>query len=106
MTTLKQISKFVTTDNREFLDENEAQAHQAYLNNAEVVDAYIDGQGLGKAQAGLLRRHLPAFGLFKDSYVPGTWKRPEPEKAGEKAAEGEAQPAGEQTAEQTAEAAA
>lgn len=68
---LQQVPLFITTDNKEFKSEVEAEAHQAGLDQAPLINGYIQHAGLndgkGKAQAGLLRRHLAAFLAYQAS---------------------------------------
>jgi hypothetical protein len=83
-------TKYTTSDKRVFNDVASAEAHELYLANAEVVEAYMHGAGVTAPQAqGALRKHLPGFWAFAESYVPGT--RPLPK--AEEAAPAEAAPA-------------
>lgn len=60
----KQKITFLSNDNTEFDTEAGADAHNAFLDNEGVIEAYIDFADLRKAQAGLMRRHLSGFQAF------------------------------------------
>ena len=54
---------YITTDGKEFKSEMDARGHDTALKISSVVEGYIAEAGMKhkKAQAGLLRKHLPAF---------------------------------------------
>lgn len=56
---------FVAEDGKEFDTESAADAHDRYLSNQTVIENYITSAGLKAAQAGLMRKHLPAFLNFR-----------------------------------------
>lgn len=60
----KQKITFLSNDNTEFDTEAGADAHNAFLDNEGVIEAYIEFADLRKAQAGLMRRHLSGFQAF------------------------------------------
>lgn len=62
----KQKITFLSNDNTEFDTEAGADAHNAFLDNEGVIEAYIEFADLRKAQAGLMRRHLSGFQAFQN----------------------------------------
>jgi hypothetical protein len=63
------VTKFMTSDGKEFDTELEADGHEAGLKHAKLIEAYIAKSGALKAGAGMLRNHLPQFIAFQASYV-------------------------------------
>ena len=65
----KIIQKYGSEDGtKEFNTAAEADAYDAGVKNAAVIEAYITKAGLLKAQAGLMRKHLASFISFEASY--------------------------------------
>lgn len=81
MATIQTIQTFKTSDGKAFNSYDEAVAHEAYLEKAEVIEAYIAHAGMKAPQAGTFRRHIPGFESFQKSYVPGTFKLPAKDEA-------------------------
>lgn len=69
MSKIQTAQKYVTTDGKEHGSLQAAQAHQMHLDNGKVVDAFLTSNGIEKAQAGFLRKQIPAFLAFADNYV-------------------------------------
>lgn len=67
---------YTTTDGKTFTDYSEAVAHEAYLDKAEVIEAYIHSVGMKAPQAGTFRRHITGFESFQANYTPGSFKLP------------------------------
>jgi len=65
MAQIKQI--FVADDGKEFATEAAADAHNMALQVGNHVEAYIQANGITKAQAGLFRKHLPGYLAFRES---------------------------------------
>ena len=65
MAQVKQV--WVANDGAEFNTEHEAAAHDMRLSTQNHVEAYIQAFGITKAQAGLFRKHLPAYLAFRES---------------------------------------
>lgn len=65
MTKIVAKQAFTTTDGQNFFDLGEANTHQAKLDNAQTIEAFLVKSNIGKAQAGMLRNTLPAFIAFK-----------------------------------------
>lgn len=81
----KIISKYLSDDGKEFDTAEAADAHNASIQHAKLIEAYIVHAKLEKAQAGLLRKHLAGFIAFEASYVPS--EEPAPAPVAEQAAE-------------------
>ncbi len=78
MAKIKQV--YVSRDGKEFESEVEADAHERSLDMQENIEKYIVASGLQKAQAGLMRKHLPAFATFVETgYVAPVETKPAPE---------------------------
>ena len=58
---------WLATDGTEFNTEHEADAHSMRLSTQNHVEAYIQAFGITKAQAGLFRKHLPAYLAFREA---------------------------------------
>lgn len=56
---------FISADGKEFKTELEANARDEFLKVEKDVEAYIVAAGLAKAQAGLMRKHIPGYLVFK-----------------------------------------
>lgn len=52
---------YIARDGKEFKTEQECDAHEAYLRLAIRIEDYVTSAGLGKAQAGLMRRHIAGY---------------------------------------------
>lgn len=61
------ISKYSAIDGTEFSTEHEADAHTKSIVSGNSVEAYIRAANQTKAQAGLLRKHVPAYLAFIES---------------------------------------
>lgn len=55
---------YTASDGKEFPTEAEADVHEATLEMSKDVEAYIESAKLAKPQAGLMRKHLPAYFAF------------------------------------------
>lgn len=64
---MEVVTSYKTSDGKVFKTEIEAAGHEKYLEIKPVVEAFIEKAGLQKAQAGLMRKHLPAFVAFQAS---------------------------------------
>lgn len=62
----KQISKYLDNNDNEFDTEAEADASNAFIAAEYSIEAFIVSEGLAKAQAGLVRRLIPAYIAFTD----------------------------------------
>jgi len=84
----KTLTKYLAEDGTEFDNEVDADAHDAALAESKQFDDYIAAAGLEKAQAGLMRKHLPQFLAFINDGIPPAVepKLTEAEKAEKKAA--------------------
>ncbi len=91
MATIQTIQTFKTTDGKSFNSYDEAVAHELYLEQAEVIEAYVHSAGVKAPQAGTIRRHLPAFQAFAKTYVPGSFVPPAKQEKAEAPAEGAAE---------------
>jgi len=66
---VQAVTLFKTTDGKTFDDANAAEAHEAGLIHADLINAYMEQAGeLKKPQAALLRKHLAMFILFDAQY--------------------------------------
>ena len=85
---------YVADDGKEFDTEHECNAHDAYLQRAGNIEAYIVDRGLAKAQAGLMRTHLAGYIAFHaanpDATAPLPVKKVKEEAPVENAAKGAA----------------
>ena len=66
----KEIVSFAAGDGKVFPTAAEADAHDAEVEMAKDVETYIVEANLVKAQAGFLRKHLPAYFAFVASRQP------------------------------------
>jgi len=62
----KQLTKYVDNKGTEFNTEAEADASNAFIESEFSIEAFCTNEGLAKAQAGLMRRLLPAYIAFTD----------------------------------------
>lgn len=60
----KQIAKYLDNNDNEFDTEAEADASNAFIEAEFSIEAFIVSEGLAKAQAGLVRRLIPAYIAF------------------------------------------
>lgn len=82
---------FIANDNTDHATEQGADAHDQYLAKAGNIEAYIQEVGLEKAQAGLMRKHLPQYLAFAASNADATAETPAEKAVVTKAAEKAAQ---------------
>lgn len=65
MATTKTV--YVAADGKEFDTEQACAAHEIGIRMSVRIEEYIKSAGLVKANAGFLRRHLPAFLAFSEA---------------------------------------
>ena len=59
-----EVIKYKAADGKVFKSEIEAVGHEQYLKIADSIEAFIAQTGLRKAQAGILRKYIPAYQNF------------------------------------------
>lgn len=78
MAKIKQV--FLSDDGKEFDTEAAADAHNMSLQVGNHVEAYIQANGITKAQAGLFRKHLPGYLAFREANPDASAEIPEKKK--------------------------
>ena len=59
-------TRYLSNDAKEFATEAEADARNMFLKVQDSIDAYIAESRLEKAQAGLMRKHIPGYLAFAE----------------------------------------
>ena len=58
---------FLSRDDKEFATALEADGRDKFLDMQDSIEAYIVAAKLQKAQAGLMRKHLPGYQAFLET---------------------------------------
>lgn len=92
---------FIADDGSTFDTEVEMNSYEAGLKHAGSAEAYIEHSGLSLAQAGLMRKHLPAYLLWLEANPGVSAETPAQKRAKEVLANREARKQARQTAAET-----
>lgn len=76
----KEQTKYIADDGTAFDTLEEAEHHDAVVQDLKKVEDYISAAGLEKAQAGLMRKHLPQWLAFLNNGVAPKREEPKPKK--------------------------
>jgi hypothetical protein len=58
---------YLSRDGKEFATELEADGRDKFLDMQDSIEAYCAAANLHKAQAGLMRKHLPGYAAFVET---------------------------------------
>lgn len=64
------VTKFHTSDKKEFTSELEANGHEKSLVMHPAINAFALALGLGPAEATRARKYVSGFSAFMETYVP------------------------------------